>query len=253
VLIDGDPGFTQIWMLMRRERGEAIPEYDAYFTVGSQVASGESLAPAAGVKWHHTYHPVSTRRFTWESAPGNGSFTTVMNWESYGTVEYNSVEYGHKNLEFEKFVDLPLRSSVSLEAAIAGHRVPYDRLRANGWRITNAHEATLSVDSFHDYIRGSRGEFTVCKNGFVALRTGWFGDRSSAYLASGRPVVAQDTGFSRNLPCRRGLFAVNDSAEAAAALEEIEADYAMHSKAAREIAAEYLDAAAVMQRILDTI
>ena len=106
---------------------------------------------------------------------------------------------------------------------------------------------------YWQYIRGSRGEFSVCKDAYVRLNTGWFSDRSAAYLASGRPVVLQDTGFSKHLPCGRGLFAVSDVNEAATAIQEIQSDYARHSSWAREIAVEYLDASKLLKRLLEEL
>jgi hypothetical protein len=129
--------------------------------------------------------------------------------------------------------------------------VPRERLAARGWNVREGTSTTTTIDSFWDYIRSSRGEFTVCKNGFVEMQTGWFSDRSSAYLASGRPVVMQDTGFGSHLPCGAGLFAVTTAQEAAAALEEINADWVSHSQAARQIALEHLDANVVLTRLLD--
>ena len=119
--------------------------------------------------------------------------------------------------------------------------------------MRSAHEVTATIDSFTAYIGASMGEFSVCKNGFVALRTGWFSDRSAAYLASGRPVVMQDTGFSQHLPTGRGLFAVNTPDEAAAAIESILADYQAHSRWARELAVEYLEAVKVLGSFLDEL
>jgi hypothetical protein len=119
--------------------------------------------------------------------------------------------------------------------------------------VRNGHEVTASYDSFGDYIRASAGEFGVCKHVFVATNSGWFSDRSAAYLASGRPVVLQDTGFGEHLPCGRGLFAVRTADEAAAALDEICRDYTLHSRAARALAHDFLDAPRVAQGLLDEL
>lgn len=253
ILLDGDPGFSQIWLDQRKAAGEVPPEYDAYFTVGSNVGTSISTAPTAGESWHHYFHPVVTSLFPVVPAPESAPFTTVMNWESYKTVEYNGREYGHKNIEFEKFIDLPQVTSIPLEVAVAGPGVPRERLASRGWKVKEGTRTTTTVDSFWDYVRDSRGEFTVCKNGFVEMQTGWFSDRSSVYLASGRPVVMQDTGFGSHLPCGSGLFAVSTAEEAASALEEINGDWEHHSKAAREIAVEHLDAAVVLTRLLQEV
>jgi hypothetical protein len=137
-----------------------------------------------------------------------------------------------------------------LEIAVSGKSIPTAQLREAGWRLRNAHEVTISFDSYAEYIRTSKGEFSVCKNVFVATNSGWFSDRSAAYLASSRPVVLQDTGFSEHLPCGRGLFAVRTADEAAAALEEIHGNYECHAKWARDIAVECLDAPKVLGRFL---
>jgi hypothetical protein len=108
----------------------------------------------------------------------------------------------------------------------------------------------MSFDSWRDYIRASRGEFSVCKNVYVATNSGWFSDRSACYLASGRPVVMQDTGFSAHLPCGRGLFAVRNAEEAAAAIAEINGNYQRHSRAARALASEFLDTGIVLRKFL---
>jgi hypothetical protein len=127
---------------------------------------------------------------------------------------------------------------------------PVDELRQAGWRLRNGPESTLTFNRWRDYIGSSRGEFSVVKNAYVATNSGFFSDRSACYLASGRPVVMQETGFSAHLPCGRGLFAVRNVEEAAAAIEEICVNYDAHARAAREIASDYLDATRVAARML---
>jgi hypothetical protein len=161
--------------------------------------------------------------------------------------------YGQKNIEFEKFVELPKRVTASMEVAVAGKKLPIDWLNAHGWGVVDARKATLSFDSFRSYIQASRGEFSVCKNVFVANQTGWFSDRSAAYLASGRPVVMQETGFSRHLPCGEGLFAFQNLEQAEKAINLIEADYERHSASAREVAYEYLDTGIILRNFLETL
>jgi hypothetical protein len=128
-----------------------------------------------------------------------------------------------------------------------------EQLRAAGWRVRHAHEATGSFDAYQAYIAASQGEFAVCKHVCVATNVGWFSDRAAAYLASGRPVVMQETGFSRHLPCGRGLFAVRTAEEAAAAIDEIDADWERHASWARELALEYLDTGKVLPVLLDQL
>jgi hypothetical protein len=172
-----------------------------------------------------------------------------MNWQSHDPIHYNGVTYGQKDMEFHKFISLPLEVNSPLEVAVSG-KAPVELLTKNRWSIKNGHEVTLSFDSFRNYISASRGEFSVCKNVFIRNATGWFSDKSGAYLASGRPVVLQDTGFSKHLPVGEGLFAVNTLREAKEALNEIDTNYDRHSKAARQIANEFLEAKKVMKAFL---
>jgi hypothetical protein len=173
-----------------------------------------------------------------------------MSWEAHEPIEWNGVTYGAKSGEFARFLDLPTRTASSLEIAVAGRNVPKSALTEAGWRVRDSHSVTVSFDAFRDYISGSKGEFSVCKNIFVETHSGWFGDRAAAYLASGRPVVMQETGFSSHLPCGRGLFAVRTVEEAAAAIAEIESDPESHSRWARELVAAHLDTRVVFRRFL---
>jgi hypothetical protein len=253
VLADGEPGFTQMKMEKRLAAGEELPHYDFYYTAGGNIGTSKSTAPTAGQEWRHLFHPVVTDLFRCESINKNTAFTTVMNWQSHQSIEFNGTAYGQKDVEFVKFIDLPALVAPPLEVAVSGKHVPTGQLKSFGWRIRDAHNVTLSLDSFCDYVRTSKGEFSVCKHVFVAMNSGWFSDRSAAYLATGRPVVLQDTGFSSHLPCGRGLFAVRTVDEAAAAIEKINGDYARHAKWAREIAVEFLDTTKVISRFLHEI
>jgi len=251
VLIDGEPGFTQIKMANRQSNGERLPEYDAYYTTGRNIGTPASAAPTVGRPWRPIFHPVDTQRVTRAPAPPRRApFTTVMNWRSHAPIHYRGVVYGQKDREFAKFIDVPRATGVPLELAVSGNDVPHDRLTAAGWRLRNGPKATRSVAAFYDYLRASRGELGVCKEVFVSLRTGWFSDRSAAYLACGRPVVLQNTGFSDHLPTREGLFAAETADDAAAAIEEVNGDYPRHARRAREIAIEFLDASKVLSKLL---
>jgi len=185
-------------------------------------------------------------------APPNAAVTTVMNWQAHEVIEHAGRRFGQKNVEFPKFLDLPRRVTPPCEVAIAGD-APREELRGAGWSLRDAHEVTLTFDGYWRYIQESLAEFSVCKNVFVDTNSGWFSDRTAAYLACGRPAVIQETGFSAHLPCGEGLFAVRDVDEAAAAIAEIDSDYARHSRAAREIACEHLDARRVIAGMLEVV
>ncbi|MEA2094797.1 MAG: hypothetical protein U9P11_09570 [Pseudomonadota bacterium] len=252
VLIEGEPGFTQIKMANAVAAGEPVVEFDYYYSNGANIGTPRTTAPDGGRKWGHVFNPVATDLITVTQPPDGACFSTVMNWQSHQPVSFNGHSYGQKDIEFSKFIGLPARASVPVEVAAAGN-VPRDELRDKGWRLCDAHEVTATFDAYHGYIARSLGEFSVCKNVFVATLSGWFSDRSAAYLASGRPVVLQDTGFSEHIPCGRGLFAVSDVEEAAAAIDNIMGNYSHHASCARELGVEYLDAKKLMGQILDDI
>ncbi|MBI2821048.1 MAG: hypothetical protein HYX74_02375 [Acidobacteria bacterium] len=253
VLVDGEPGFTQIKWENGLAAGEELPDYDHYYTVGRNIGTARSTAPSAGKPWRSLFDPVSVDLFAVVPAAREARFTTVMSWQAHETVEFNGKSYGQKDVEFARFINLPGLTPVPLELAVGGagaEEVPTEALVRAGWRLRNSAEVTISYDAFKEYIAGSRGEFGVCKNVFVATNCGCFSERSAAYLASGRPVVMQDTGFSAHLPCGRGLFAVRTVEEAAAAIDQIQADYERHSRWARQIAIEHFDARRVLGNFL---
>jgi hypothetical protein len=156
-------------------------------------------------------------------------------------------------VEFLKFLHLPRLTAIPLEAAISGPEIPRDLLVKSGWRLRNADDIAVTTDSYREYIYASKGEFSVMKHVFVATKCGLFADRPGYYLASGRPVVVQDTGFSEHLPCGQGLLAVGTVDEAAAALDKINSNYEHHSSCAHEIAVEYLDASKVLRAFLQEL
>ena len=253
VLVATEPGLTQMRMELKLADGEALPQYDVYYTTGLNVGTAASPAPTAGRHWRTIVDPVVVDLFACHPRPPRAAFSTVMNWQSMPPVVFDGVRYGQKDLELPKFIDLPRRTRVPLELAIAGKNAPIEQLRAAGWRIRHALQVTASVDGYLAYIASSQGEFGVCKHACVATNTGWFSERSAAYLASGRPVVMQDTGFSRHLPCGRGLFAVRTVEEAAAAIDEIDADWERHARWGRDLAREYLDARTVLGNMLQEL
>lgn len=253
VLIDSEPGYTQIKMAQRAASGAPLHDYNRFYSVGLNLSTGRSSAPLLGHEWKGIVDPVLPDLFPVLASSASAPYTTVMNWESHATVTYEGITYGQKNIEFEKFMHLPKLTSAALEVAATGERLPADRLKAVGWRVRDSYSISSSFDDFRTYIAQSRGEFAVCKNVFVATNSGFFSDRSAVYLASGRPVIMQDTGFSAHLPCGEGLFAVKSPEEAAEAIAVVEGDYARHSAAARAIALEFLDTRVVFKRLLEEL
>jgi len=255
VVIEGEPAWRQMKMENSARAGERVPEYDYYFTMGHNIGTPQSNAPTAGKTWGKTYCPVMIDAVPFAPHMGNGPFSTVMRWRSNKDVTFDGVTYGQKDVEFPKFIDLPKLTSVPVEVAVSG-RIPREireAIVAAGWGVRNADEVAATLDSYRQYIVASRGEFAVCKHVHVANNTAVLPDRPGWYMASGRPAVVQDTGFSEHLPCGRGLFAVRTVDEAAAAIETIANDYMAHARAAREIAAEYLDVRKVLTQLLREI
>ena len=191
----------------------------------------------------------------WESMQvvGSGTFTTVAGWQQlWRDVTLNGELYRwSKHFEFMKFLDLPSRTAQTLELALAGCNADDRRvLEQHGWQVRDASEVSADVDTYRAYIGGSRAEFTVAKDQNVRLRSGWFSDRSATYLAAGRPVVTQDTGFGSALPTGEGLFGFSTLDEAAAAVDAVNADYQRHSRAAGAVARAYFDSDVVLTRML---
>jgi hypothetical protein len=248
--LDLDPGFTQIWQEQYRVDMN-LRGHDCYVTVGLNLGQPDCPLPTAGIGWQTTLPPVVMAEWETALAPG-AAYTTVADWRGYGAVEWEGVWYGQKAWEFERLMDLPRRVRPPLELCLAIHPGEADReaLLRHGWRLTEPQTQAATPDAYRDYLWQSRGELTPAKHGYVAGRTGWFSDRSACYLAAGRPVILQDTGFGRYLPIGEGLLAFDNLDGAAAAVATVEANYAAHAGAARALAAEHLDARRVLPRLL---
>lgn len=248
IAVDTDPVFTQIRNLtdpVRRERAEM---HTVHFTFAESPA--RSL-PDDGFDWRPTRQPVVLDMWPLVAAREDAPFTTVMQWDSYPELEHAGRRFGMKSDSFLEFLDLPLRTNVPLELSVSGPALPRTELQAAGWRLRHPLEPTANPWTYRRYVRSSRGELTVAKHGYVAARTGWFSERSANYLASGRPVITQETGFSDVLPTGEGLFAFSTLDEAVAAVEEVARELDRHSRAAREIAVEHFDARKVLTRLLE--
>jgi glycosyltransferase involved in cell wall biosynthesis len=178
----------------------------------------------------------------WEprAAREGAAFTTVATWQNvtkdvtFGGETY----YWSKHVNFLRFLELPRLTPQPLELALDASCRTRAKLRRHGWRLASAYDKSRDVTAYRDYVLASRGEFTVAKDLMARPRSGWFSDRSVAYLAAGKPVVTQETGFSKFVPTGCGLFAVDTPQQAAAAIAEINADYRRHARGAREVAAE---------------
>jgi hypothetical protein len=235
---------------------EIIEAHDDFATYGENIGTAASPIPPLPSLRARTRQPVLLD--LWEAGPPQKEeFTTVCNWKQGGSVDFEGeTYYWSKDREFLKFLDLPKRTGAVIELALGGDsNTPEVRqlLRSNCWRVIDANPLTTDPWTYRDYVRASRGEFTVAKDQNVRLCSGWFSERSACYLAAGRPVITQDTGFGTLLPTGDGLFAFNTTDEAVAAFDAVRSDYGRHSRAAREIAAEYFRAETVLKRLLEDL
>jgi hypothetical protein len=255
VMVDLDPGFTQFWHASG-EQGDRVPGHDLYFTVGENIGRPGCPIPTAGIHWEPIRQPVVMTDWPVLPVGDPGRFTTVANWRGpFGPLEICGRSYGLKVHEFRKFVDLPRRSSYDFEMALDIH--PNDArdlemLRAKGWCIVDP-ETAADPDDFRSYVQGSGAEFSAAQGMYVDTASGWFSDRSVRYLASGRPVLLQDTGFSRNLPVGHGLIAFRTVGEAADAASRIVADYESQAEAARSLAEKLFDSDRVLARFCEQV
>jgi hypothetical protein len=253
IFIDTDPGFTQFGMApdVAAVPGFASPiDFHEHYTYGTRIGQPGCPIPAHGIDWRPLRPPVALSLLPVQFTPEACCFTTVMKWSPRQPIVYDGEEYGQKDVEFWRIAELPSRVESCLEIALGG-AAPYDAIKRAGWRLADAAAVTETPWTYRDYIARSRGEFSVAVNLEVKTQSGWFSDRTAAYLASGKPVVVQDTGFSHDLPCGEGLFAFRTIEDAAAAIDAINGDYPRHCRAARRIAEDYLDAARVIGRVLD--
>jgi hypothetical protein len=262
VFIDTDPGYNQIVMSERPAWSEnidrwieAVRAHHRHFTYAENIHGPDCQVPLVGIDWQTTRMPIDMDAWRGVGPPADDApWTTVMTWNAFkGPLTYRGREYLSKNGEFAKLIDLPRRASVPLEVAMGGADAPLGRLRDSGWSVVDGPEVTLSPQGYIDYLAGSRGEISPAKQVYVALRTGWFSTRSACYLAAGRPVVVQDTGFRSIYPTGTGLIAFDDADEALDAIEKVSANLQVHARAAREIAGDCFAAPFVLKRMLHDI
>lgn len=249
--LDLDPAFVQCWHAQGIDMRFA--GHTHFVTVGQAVGTPDCPVPTCSRDWVTTLPPVVLDEWPAGDAIAHDGLTTVANWRGYGSVEHQGVFYGQKAHSLRRFIDLPTRTAERFLLALAihpGETKDLEALTANGWGLLDPAAVAGSPDAYRQFVRGSKAEFGIAKGGYVASRCGWFSDRSACYLAAGRPVVAQDTGFGRALPTGEGLLSFATADDALAAIDAINADYPRHRRAARALAGEYLDSDRVLARLL---
>ena len=250
--IDVDPGHLHVCIA---ESIMDIGKHDAYLTVGANINEPNCKIPTAGLKWHPFLPFVYLPLWEFSSDPGRDApFSSITQW-TWETLKHNDrIVSVSKREAYLKYLELPrlTRRPFELAVNIGGDNLADDcvLLRAHGWSLADPHRVARTPDAYREYIRSSRAEFLCPKPIHIDWNTGWFSERSAAYLASGRPVVAGDTGFPRYLPTESGLFAFRNLEEASAAVAEIDDDYPRHSRAAREIAEAHFDSRTCIEAMI---
>jgi hypothetical protein len=247
-IIDMDPLFTQV----ERFGARTLADYHVHFSYGANIGRDGCTIPTREVAWRPTVPPVVLDLWEWAQPSPDAPFTTVANWGSYGGVTYEGEHYGQKDQEFLRVIDLPRRASARFELALSGGQESRARMRDAGWSVKDAgDDIGIDTSSYVKYILNSRGEFSVAKGAYVKSRSGWFSDRSACYLASGLPVILQETGFSDWLPTGRGVLTYRTLDEAVGCVAEIARDYPGHRRAARELAERVFAHQVVLPQLLD--
>jgi hypothetical protein len=231
---------------------DLLTGHQHFITIGENIGRPGCGVPVCGRDWVTTPPPVVLD--DWPVVEGGDSYTSVATWRNaYGTVAFQGSTYGSRVHEFRKYLELPALVDADFELAldIHPHEVnDLEALDAHGWRLVDPEDVAGTLETYRSYIQCSRAELCVAQQMYVATRSGWLSDRSLCYLASGKPVLAQDTGFSDNYPVGEGLLAFSTLEEAAAGIEEIERNYEDHCRAARALAEKYFDSDKVLGRIL---
>jgi hypothetical protein len=249
--VDQDPVYTQLWNA-EYDKPLDFDRHNVFFTVGLNIGTERTPIPDCGIKWHHLRPPVVTDFWTPHFDASAARFTTIASWCGYDDLLYQGQWYRSKYVEFLRFAELPGRVNQEMEIALKNYRLEdpgVQQLLENGW-VLSAAERQDSLTSYQDFIARSRGEIGIAQNAYVQGRSGWFSDRASHYLASGKPVLAQATGFEEHLPTGLGLIPFANIDEAVDGMDRINSNYKAHCEAARELALEHLDYTKVLPGML---
>lgn len=254
--IDSDPTFTQVKLAKGYDYfRKLIDMHDVTFSFGEALGPNTPETPITGHDWRPTRQPMVLSEWP-VGGDHRGVYSTVMNWSAYKPVEYEGRTFGQKDVEFRHFLDLPARvAPARLELAAnagKGHKLPRELLGHKGWALVDPSVVCPDMDSYRDFITTSKGEWSVAKNGYVVGQSGWFSCRSTCYLAAGRPVIVQSSGFEKILPVGMGLLSFHDFEEAVEAIAAVESDYDAHREAARALCEDYFDSAMVLTQLIES-
>jgi hypothetical protein len=249
--LDLDPAFNQFWQASGIDM--RFEGHTHFLTVGQAIGSPDCPIATCGFEWIPTVPPVVLEQWPLATQIAHDALTTVGNWRAYGSIEHGGVNYGQKVHSLREFVTLPTRTDARFLLALTIHpdeTKDLEALSQNGWELVDAGRVAGTPSDYRSFLSGSRAELGITKSGYVLSRSGWFSDRSVCYLAAGRPVIAQETGFSRFLPTGEGLLPFETEDDAVAAIGELESNYERHSAAARALAEEHFDSDAVLTALL---
>jgi len=250
IYLDLDPAFNQLWHSEGIDVG--FEGHTHFASVGRLIGRGSQVA-SCGIEWIPMFPPVVLGRWPVAERVELDALTTVGNWRGYGSIERGGIRYGQKAHSLRRFMDLPRRVDERFALALAidaGEEADLAALAANGWELVDPRVVAGTPAAYQAFLQASKAEFGIAKEGYVVSRCGWFGDRSAAYLACGKPVLAQSTGFDEFLPVGAGLFSFAVADDVGVAVDELRRDYARHARAARAIAEEFLDSDRVLTDLL---
>jgi hypothetical protein len=249
IFIDTDPGFTQQAIADAGEGWyrDVFASHDALFTFALGVDGEACALPETPFRWHPTIQPVELEFWPLTPVPSEAPFTTILSWT---TDSFPGIGKG-KGDEMMRMIGLPEQTGERIRLAVAG-KPPTKLLAEHGWELTDAVQATIDPDAYRGFIQASKAELGFAKAMYVETRSGWFSDRTQCYLASGRPALVRETGFSDVLPTGEGLLAFEDADGILAGIEQIGSDYERHCRRAREIARDHFAGQKVLRALLDT-
>ena len=268
ILIDSDPMFTQIQYATQQlftpgisGMRQLIQDHNYLFSFGENIGAADCLIPDCSLKWHTTRQPVCLDYWKPTPLPQKKEFifTTLMNWAAGKKLLYNNQEWGQKDIEFYKVMQLPqMVKGVKFEMVVnqtsgTDHTIEQEKMEKLGWKILKPEEAANDWMDYKQFIERSSGEFSVAKETYVKAKTGWFSCRSACYLAAGRPVITQDTGWSEFIPTGKGLFAFQHLDEATDAFQHLLKDPEIQSAEARKIAEEYFESKKILGALLQIV
>ena len=254
VYVDLDPGFTQAWHAQGIDMG--FDRHDRFVTVGRSIGQTTCPIPHCDRNWLTIPQPIVLDHWPYAARVQHRAATSVGHWRSYGSPVYDGIHYGQRAHATRELIRIPELSRVVVLLALGidpGEEDDLAALHRHGWKLADPARVASTPSAYRDFVQGSLLELGIAKHGYTASGSGWFSDRSVCYLASGRPVVAQETGFSSWLPTGEGLLSFRTADEAASALDEVVGDYERHRRAARTLAQDVFDSDRVLGELLECL